>query len=156
MLLCHPSLFGCRVVPDPEHKQLFGKRRLFQLAEPVGAMLRLSQNLPGYLYAMHPTARPDLVHVSDSIMNAVMVQADPVLELDSAVIIAMVNFSQIATFKEQCQLGRINFVVVVTIATYKLIAPRVGHNEAVNLLPQIAVEPAGHRTFLNGHVSLAL
>jgi hypothetical protein len=153
VLLCHPGLFGRGVVSDPEHEQLFGKRRLFQLDQPVGPVLRLAQNLPGYLYAMHPTARPDLVHVSDSVMHAVMVQADPVLELDSPVIIAMVNFPQIAAFEEQCELGRIYLVVVIAIGTYELVAPRVGYNEAVNLLTQITVEPAGHRTFLDGHVS---
>jgi len=153
VLLCHPGLFGRGVVSDPEHKQLFGKRRLLQLDQPVGPVLRLSQNLPGYLDAMHPTARPDLVHVADGVMNAVMVKADPVLELDSAVIIAMVDFSQIAAFEEQCQLGRIYLVVVIAIGTYELVTPRVGYNETVNLLPQIAVEPPGHRTFLDGHVS---
>jgi hypothetical protein len=68
----------------------------------------------------------------------------------------MVNFSEIAAGQQHRQLGRIDFVVVVPVGTYKLVAARVGYDETINFLMQVSVKPAGHRAFFDGYVLFAV
>ena len=67
-------------------------------------MLGLAQDLARYSHTMHTTASANLIYVANGIANAVVIQAYPVLQLDTLVVIAVVNLSEIAACQQNCQL----------------------------------------------------
>jgi hypothetical protein len=63
---------------------------------------------------MHPAASPDLVDISDSIANAVMVEINPVLQMGSMTVAGMMDSFKVVTPEKNSKFAGINLVISIS------------------------------------------
>jgi hypothetical protein len=116
----------------------------------------VANDLPGYSYSMHPTAGSNLVDASDCITDSVMIEINPVLQMCSMIVAGVINCLKEITSEKNSKFARINPIIFIAFAGYQFVAPRLRDNEFIDLLSEVAKQPAGHRPFFYRKNLLAL
>jgi hypothetical protein len=75
---------------------------------------RVTNDLAGNAYPMHPAAGADLVDIPDCIPDPVMIEVNPVLQMGSMVVAGVVNGLEEIASQENGELARINLVIPVS------------------------------------------
>jgi hypothetical protein len=113
-------------------------------------MDRVANDLPGNSYTMHPAAGANLVDIPDRIADSVMIEIDPVLQMGSMAVSGMVNRLEIIASEKNGQLAGIDPVIFIAFAGDQFVAARLRDNEFLDLLVEVAIQPAGHRALFHG------
>ena len=105
---------------------------------------RVTYHLPGNAYAMHPAAGADLVNIPDRIANPVVIQIDPMFQMSAMVVAGVVDGLEIIASQKNRKLAGINLVVFIALASDPFVVARLRDDELLDLLVEVAIEPAGH------------
>ena len=106
---------------------------------------RIADDLPGNAYTMHPAAGANFVDIPNSITNAVMVEINPVLQMGSMTVTGMMNRFKEVTSEKNSKFAGINLVVSIAFRRDKFVTTWFVDNKFVQLLVEVAIQPAGHR-----------
>jgi hypothetical protein len=110
----------------------------------------VTDHLPGNAHAMHPATGANLVDVPDSVTDTVMIEIDPMFQVSSVTVTRMMNRLEIIASEQNGKLAGINLVILVTFTGDQFVAPRFRDNKLLNLVVEVAIQPAGHRAFFHG------
>jgi hypothetical protein len=109
----------------------------------------VANDFSGNAYSMHPAAGANLVDIPDSITNTVMIEIDPVLQVRSMAIAGMMNSLEEIASEKNGQFAGINPVIFIAFAGYQFVAAWFRDNEFIDLLTEVAKQPAGHRSLFH-------
>jgi len=111
---------------------------------------------PGNADTMHSAAGANLIDSPDRITDAIMVKINPVLQMRSMTVGGMMDrFEEVAP-EQNSELAGINLVVSITFGRDQFVTTRLGNNELVHLLVEVAIQPASHRALFHRQDLLAL
>jgi hypothetical protein len=113
------------------------------------SMDMVANDIPGNAYSMHPAAGPNLVDTSDRITDSVMIEINPVLQMCSMIIAGVMNSLEEIAYEKNGKFTRINPVILIAFADDQFVAAWLRDNECVNLLMEVTIQPAGHRSLFH-------
>ena len=105
----------------------------------------VANDLPGNSYSMHPTAGANLVDAPNRITDSIMIEVDPVLQMCSMAIAGVMNGLEKIASEKNGKFARINPVIFIAFAGDQFVAAWFRDNEFIDLLTEVAKQPAGHR-----------
>jgi hypothetical protein len=109
----------------------------------------VANDLSGNSYSIHPAAGANLVNTPDCITDSVMIEIDPVLQMCSMAITGVMNGLEEIASEKNGKFARINPVIFIALAGDQFVAAWLRDNKFIDLLTEVAKQPAGHRTLFH-------
>ena len=150
------DLEGMGVESEPEHLQLPGQGGEFLFGEPGQTFVGISNDSGGDAEAEAAGGGANAADLAGMVLDAAVIEAGPLFQFDAAVIVAVVDGPEETTTQESGELGGVNFVVGVAVGGDQVIAAGIADDELIDVVLEMAVEPAGQGGFLDGEVLFAL